>query len=118
LYQRVDEEGVDWGQPVGERPRTLADPAAVDAAVSLLAAAQRPIVLSGSGVLWSGASPALEAFVEATGVPLFTTPQGRGAVAEDHPLCPLFARSTAFAGTDLVLLAPPPQNWRVNSLPP
>lgn len=118
LHQRVEAGAVTWAEPVGPAPRPLADPAAVEAAVALLAAAERPLVLSGSGVLWSGASAALAGLVEAAGVPLFTTPQGRGVVAEDNPLCPVFARSAAFTGTDLVLLVGTRQNWMVNFLMP
>ena len=43
-------------------------------------------------------------FVEATGIPFFTTPQGRGVIAEDHPRSFPAARSTAFREADVVLV--------------
>ena len=80
------------------------DPDAVREAVRLLKAAKRPLIISGSGSLWSGASEALTAFVELTNIPFFTTPQGRGIVPEDHRLSFLNARSTAFKEADVVLV--------------
>ena len=50
-----------------------------------LAKARQPIILSGSGVIWSQAWEELQAFVEQAGVPFYTTPQGRGVLPDDHP---------------------------------
>ena len=103
LYSEVEEDQVVWG--TSPRPaRPAGDPDAVREAVRLLKAAARPLVLSGSGVLWSGASEALRAFVERTGIPFFPTPQGRGAIPDDHPLALLNARSTAFRQADVLLV--------------
>jgi acetolactate synthase-1/2/3 large subunit len=60
--------------------------------------------LSGSGVLWSQAAEQLQTFVDASGIPFYATPQGRGAVPEDHPYCYAQARSTAFRDADCVLV--------------
>jgi acetolactate synthase-1/2/3 large subunit len=86
------------------RPRPLGDPALVEQAIGLLEAAERPIVVSGSGVLWSAAAADLQAWVEKTGIPFYTTPQGRGVVPEDHPYCYLNVRSLAFKEADVVLV--------------
>ena len=43
-------------------------------------------------------------FVDATGIPFYTTPQGRGVIPEDHPFFFGHARSTAFKEADLVLV--------------
>ena len=61
-------------------PRSLGDPAAVKEAIALLAKAERPLILGGSGVWWSDAAAAFQAFVEATGMPFYTTPLSRGTV--------------------------------------
>ena len=37
-----------------------------------------------SGVQWSEADDEMLAFVEAAGIPFYTTPQGRGVIPEDH----------------------------------
>ena len=68
------------------------------------AQAQRPLVIAGSGVWWSDGAAALQAFVEATGVPFYTTPISRGLIPEDHHLAFLNARVRAFSEADLVLV--------------
>ena len=69
----------------------------------MLTRAQRPVIVSGSGILWSNASTELEQFVNETGIPFYTTPQGRGVVPEDHPRCFLSARNLAFREADVML---------------
>jgi acetolactate synthase-1/2/3 large subunit len=48
--------------------------------------AERPLIMAGNGVIWSGASAALLRFAEHTGIPVITTLHGKGAFPEDHPL--------------------------------
>lgn len=118
LHQQVDEGAVVWpdygrgaeiGLPAG-------DAAMVEKAIALLSRARQPIVLSGSGATWSGADAALQAFVSQTGIPFFTTPQGRGVVREDHPYCYLTARNLAFREADVVLVVGTRINWIVGHL--
>jgi thiamine pyrophosphate-dependent acetolactate synthase large subunit-like protein len=106
LYGEVDDAKVQWPRPAAERDlaRSAAPHDAVDRIIDRLRAARRPIVLTGSGILWSGAADALQRFVDAVGVPFYTTPQGRGVIAEDHPLFFGHARSTAFKEADFVLV--------------
>jgi acetolactate synthase-1/2/3 large subunit len=119
LYRQVEESEVRWVEPDGVRPRQRADHQMVDRAIDLLAQAQRPLVVSGSGILWSGASEALQAWVERTGIPFYTTPQGRGVIPEDHPLCFLSARATAFREADLVMVIGTRLNYVIDyALPP
>ena len=106
LYGDVDESTVHWPRPADQRdtPRGSAGQDVVERVVEKLRAAQRPIVITGSGILWSGAATALQRFVEATGIPFYTTPQGRGVIPEDHPFFFGHARSTAFKEADFVLV--------------
>ncbi len=53
---------------------------------ALLADADRPVLLAGGGVLASGASEAVLAFAETTGIPVATTIMGKGAIDERHEL--------------------------------
>ncbi|HSQ03304.1 MAG TPA: thiamine pyrophosphate-binding protein, partial [Burkholderiales bacterium] len=115
LHQQIDESTVVWpeygrGTQIG---RPTGDPAMVEAAIALLARAKRPIVLSGSGASWSGAATALQAFVDATGIPFYTTPQGRGVIPESHKYCYLTARNLAFKEADVVLVVGTRINWIV-----
>jgi thiamine pyrophosphate-dependent acetolactate synthase large subunit-like protein len=103
LYARVDEESVVWPQPAKTEHRIPGDPELVKEAVDMLARANRPLLVTGSGILWSNASEELQQFVDATGIPFFTTPQGRGVVPDDHPRSFLSARNMAFQNADVVL---------------
>ncbi|WP_426626180.1 3D-(3,5/4)-trihydroxycyclohexane-1,2-dione acylhydrolase (decyclizing) [Leifsonia sp. McL0607] len=58
---------------------------ALAAAVDAIRSAQRPVIVAGGGVLYSGAEDALRAFVEATGIPVGTTQAGGGSLDWDHP---------------------------------
>jgi acetolactate synthase-1/2/3 large subunit len=78
------------GFPEGWRENVFyasgADPRAVQAAIELLLAAERPLILAGNGCLLSGAQEGLRQLVELTGIPIATTPQAKGAFDEGHPL--------------------------------
>lgn len=67
--------------------RPFACEGAIKEAADLLGGAERPVIIAGSGVWWSGASDELVAFVEKTSIPVYTRTMARGAIPEDHPLC-------------------------------
>jgi acetolactate synthase-1/2/3 large subunit len=105
LGGKIEEERINWVKGnYRTEARPAGDPTLVRKAIDLLAEARKPMILTGSGVLWSRAEDELRTFVEATGIPFFTTPQGRGVVAEDHPSSFPGARSTAFREADVVLV--------------
>jgi thiamine pyrophosphate-dependent acetolactate synthase large subunit-like protein len=104
LGQKVDDDTVAF-PPGGRAPaRPAPEAGAIHAAVETLARAQRPLVLTGSGVIWSGASEELREFIDLTSIPFYTTPQGRGVVPEDHEVAFLGARGKAFREADAVLV--------------
>lgn len=107
LHHEVDEADVKWPKQSDAAfyAKAAAPAEAVDRALALLQAARKPVLLSGSGVIWSGAAAELQRFVEATGIPFYTTPQGRGVVPEDHEYFYASARSTAFKDADLFIIA-------------
>src|SRR3989475_750517 len=65
--------------------RRPAERAALDRAVAALRAAKRPLIVAGGGVIYSCASQALRAFVDATGIPVADTQAGKGSLPYDHP---------------------------------
>jgi 3D-(3,5/4)-trihydroxycyclohexane-1,2-dione acylhydrolase (decyclizing) len=60
--------------------RPVPDPDEVDAVARLLAAAQKPLIIAGGGVVYSGATEELETLAAAAGVPVAETFAGKGAV--------------------------------------
>jgi acetolactate synthase-1/2/3 large subunit len=66
--------------------RTPGSPEAVARALDMLLGARRPLVLAGGGVIHSEASAELAAFAEHTGIPVYTTFMGKGALSARHPL--------------------------------
>lgn len=118
LNAACDEDGPIAPAPA-TRPTPLPPaPAQIDAILDALAKAQRPLIVSGSGIIWAGASAAMEAFVDLAGVPFYTTPQGRGVVSEDHPLALLRARTLAFREADFVLSIGTRSNFIIGHLKP
>ena len=55
-------------------------------AVRLLAAAERPLIMAGHGVILSGAYEELRLLAERTGIPVITTLLGISGFPESHPL--------------------------------
>jgi acetolactate synthase-1/2/3 large subunit len=70
----------------GYRPDHRPAAAAFDRALALLAEAKRPLILAGQGIVAAGATEALLAFVDTTGVPVALTLLGLGGFPGNHPL--------------------------------
>ena len=120
LYQKIDENLIDWsyaGRPLVDS-RPLGDPRQVAALVSALQKAERPLIVSGSGVIWSRAWNEMQQFVEAAGVPFYTTPQGRGVVPDDHEYSYLAMRSSAFRDADLIIVLGTRMNYIIGHASP
>jgi acetolactate synthase I/II/III large subunit len=71
---------------VQEPPRGGASPADIEKAVTMLAAAERPYVYVGAGVLNAGASRELVELAELLTLPVATTLNGKSAFPENHRL--------------------------------
>jgi tartronate-semialdehyde synthase len=54
--------------------------------LDMLAAAERPLIVAGGGVINADAAPQLVEFAETVGVPVIPTLMGWGAIPDDHPL--------------------------------
>lgn len=61
------------------------DPALIAEAADRLAAAERPFLFAGKGVLWAEAAPAFRDLADHLAAATSTTLGARGVVAEDHP---------------------------------
>jgi tartronate-semialdehyde synthase len=58
----------------------------IEAALALLNDAERPLIVSGGGVINAAAEDLLVQFAETLGVPVVPTLMSWGAIADDHPL--------------------------------
>ncbi|WPP01364.1 glyoxylate carboligase [Pseudomonas sp. HR96] len=70
-------------------PLSIAKPAAtrvqVEKALAMLNEAERPLLVSGGGVINADASEQLVEFAELIGIPVIPTLMGWGTIADDHP---------------------------------
>ena len=119
LYRNVEESDVRFPKSPHGVPRISGDPDLVKKAIALLKDAKRPLVITGTGIIWSGAMQELKEFVELSGIPFYTTPQGRGVIEEDHRLSFPGARNQAWKEADAVLFVGTRLNFIVGfGLPP
>jgi len=87
IHSTADVERVRFPEPL-ERDalRVAPNPDQITRAARLVAQAERPVIVAGSGVRWSGAEGELLRLVERSGIPVVTRQAGRGAVSDEHPL--------------------------------
>jgi acetolactate synthase I/II/III large subunit len=93
--------------PAGHAPTRPAGPQGdLDRALEIMASAERPVALAGSGAHFSRAGEALRGFAEHTGIPVITTSAARGLLDDDHPRClgGLVHGGIALASCDAVLV--------------
>ncbi len=107
----TEEAALRWPQRCPPAPKSLADPAAVTAALAALRSAQRPLVVVGKGAAYARAETAVRRFIEHTQLPFLASPMGKGVVADDHPLSVAPARSHALQEADVVFLIGARLNW-------
>jgi 3D-(3,5/4)-trihydroxycyclohexane-1,2-dione acylhydrolase (decyclizing) len=90
--QDVQAQGYDWpvelfARRVWHVARPLPEAGVLAAAAKVIRSAQRPLIVAGGGVHYSGATEALAALVEATGIPVGQSQAGKGTLVYDHPQC-------------------------------
>jgi acetolactate synthase-1/2/3 large subunit len=96
--------------------RAVADPepaAGVEEAASLLAGAERPVIMAGSGLYWGHGEGEMRALAEALGIPVFLNGLGRGCLPADHDLAFSRARGTALGDADVALVIGVPLDFRL-----
>ncbi|HAJ92262.1 MAG TPA: hypothetical protein DCO71_06575 [Gammaproteobacteria bacterium] len=76
-----------------------------------LLSARRPALLLGKGVRWTVSTDQLRKLIETLGLPVITSPMGRGFIADDHPLCFNQARAVLQSQADVVLVLGARLNW-------
>lgn len=82
-------------------------------AAALLTTAARPMILAGTSLKWSEGGSALRGFVEATNMPCYTNGMGRGQLPMSHRQFFSRTRRDALTGSDVVVLAGTPLDFRM-----
>jgi 3D-(3,5/4)-trihydroxycyclohexane-1,2-dione acylhydrolase (decyclizing) len=90
--QDVQAQAHDWpaalfAKRVWHIARPLPEPAILAKAAEVIKGARNPLIVAGGGVHYSGATEALAALVEATGIPVGQSQAGKGTLVYDHPQC-------------------------------
>lgn len=91
LCQDVQAEAFDYPERFFEEhvwlPRSIRpDGRELGAAVNALRHARKPLIISGGGTLYSGATDALRNFAETTGIPVCETQAGKSSLPDGHAL--------------------------------
>ncbi|ORW11677.1 acetolactate synthase [Mycobacterium kyorinense] len=86
---------------------------ALDRAASLLAGAQRPVIMAGTNVWWGHAEAALLSLAEQRRIPVLMNGMARGTVPADHPMAFSRARSKALREADVAVVLGVPMDFRL-----
>jgi acetolactate synthase-1/2/3 large subunit len=111
VFMELPEEPASDARIPDPRDQPAAD--GVERAIELLRAAERPVVMAGTGLYWAHGETALRALVEERGIPTFVNGQARGCIPADHPLAFSRARSTGLKGADVALVVGVPMDFRL-----
>ena len=82
-------------------------------AAALLAGAERPAIMAGTGLYWARGEQELQALAEALGIPVFLNGMGRGCVPADHELSFSRARGQGLKEADVALVVGVPLDFRL-----
>ncbi len=95
-------------------PSTAVRPAlGIEEAGDLLAAAERPVIMAGTGLYWSHGEGELRILAESLGIPVFLNGLGRGCLPADHELVFSRARGVGLQGADVALVVGVPMDFRL-----
>lgn len=110
----ADEAKVKYPESYRTPARAYGDPKYITEIVDILRQTERPMVLAGSDVWWSGASEELREFVETIQSPVFLNAMGRGSLPGDHPNLGSLGRRYGLVKSDTVILIGTPIDFRLS----
>ncbi len=105
LSAEVEWDEVRFPKIRTQPPLMLPPQTDVDAALAILAGAERPVMMVGTSVKWSNASGAVQQFIESTHIPTFVNGMGRGAVKPGTPELLNRVRKEAITKCDVFVCA-------------
>src|SRR6476659_6911924 len=98
--------------PVPEAPEAQPAEGAEEAA-QLLAGAERPVIMAGTGLYWAHGEGELVALAEALGIPVFVNGLGRGGIPAHHELAFSRARGAGLKEADVAVVVGVPMDFRL-----
>ncbi|CAN5563359.1 acetolactate synthase [soil metagenome] len=103
------------GEAEVPRPASPSSEIAVVAeeAAELLAGAERPAIMAGTGLYWAHGEEALQKLAEQLGAPVFLNGMGRGCLPADHELAFSRARGKGLKEADVALAIGLPLDFRL-----
>ncbi len=108
-------ESVDFDKPVATPNFPIHSSGDVSKAAELLIKAKKPLLIIGSGAMMqAGKADDLARAVERLGLPVYLSGMARGLLGKEHPLQMRHKRKEAIKGSDLILLAGVPNDFRLD----
>ncbi|MGH8799265.1 MAG: oxalyl-CoA decarboxylase [Casimicrobiaceae bacterium] len=98
-------------QVVDPAPRQIPAADAVQRALDLLRAAQRPLIILGKGAAYAQADADIRALVERTGIPYLPMAMAKGLLPDTHEQSAAAARSYVLPEADVVMVIGARLNW-------
>ncbi|MCB9018377.1 MAG: oxalyl-CoA decarboxylase [Paludibacteraceae bacterium] len=92
-------------------PKSIPASTSIDRALTLLAAAKKPLIIIGKGAAYAQADANIKAFVEKTGIPFLPMSMAKGLLPDDHPQSAAAARGLVMKEADVVMLIGARLNW-------
>jgi len=94
--------------------RSTSEPAdRSEEAAALLAEAERPVIMAGTGLYWARGEEEMRALAEALSIPVFLNGMGRGCLPADHDLYFSRARGQGLKEADVALVVGVPLDFRL-----
>ncbi len=87
--------------------------AGIERAAELLAAAERPAIMAGTGLYWAGAEDRLRELSERHGIPVFLNGMGRGCLPADHANAFSRTRGMGLGEADVAIVVGVPLDFRL-----
>jgi acetolactate synthase-1/2/3 large subunit len=103
----------DADVPAAPAPAAAEVPAEVERAAELLARAERPAIMAGTGLYWARGEGGLRELAERGRIPVYLNGMGRGCLPADHDLCFSRTRGAALKGADVVVIVGVPLDFRL-----
>jgi len=99
--------------PAPQDPLGVPAAEGTERAIELLAGAERPVIMAGTGLYWAHGETALRALAEELSVPVFVNGLGRGCMPADNDLYFSRARGHGLKEADVALVVGVPMDFRL-----